>query len=671
MSGGVSLGREGNIGVVTVANPPVNALSHAVRSGIWSAIHDTDADDTISAVVLICDGRGFIAGADIREFGQPPRAPLLGDVVFALQQAGKPWVAAIHGMALGGGVEIALGCRHRIAEETARLGFPEVNLGLIPGAGGTILLPRCIAMHQAIEMITRGKPVSATKAREDGLVDEIIRGGLRAAAIEYARQLDGKADRGPLFQDKIIAPLSKDAIRDIRHTLERRHRAQRAPLVALDTILHVAGLPVREARAHERKQFDILRQSTQAKALRHIFLAERATARIDALKGVAPRPFGKIGIVGGGTMGSGIAAACLLHGCSVTLVETGRSAAEKGAGRISAILAESHRRGLVSTGRKDQLEAALSAHTDYGALKDADLIVEAVFEDMEVKQGVFRQLDAHSRPDAILASNTSYLDINAIAGVVRDPGRVIGLHFFSPAHIMKLLEIIRTDHALPDVLATGFALARTLKKIPVIAGMCDGFIGNRIMSAYRREADYLIEEGAMPDQVDTAMREFGFPIGIFQMQDLAGLDIAWAMRKRQASARTPSQRYVGIADRLCELERFGRKSGAGWYSYQGAKPCVDPVVTQIIDEERRRKSIQPGTFSKADIMDRILDSMHREATQVLEEGIARSRDDIDVVLVNGYGFPRWKGGPMFMQAQPGGKGKQAHHTARALTGHSR
>lgn len=647
----VSVNANGPIAVVTIDNPPVNATSQDVRQGLIEAISTTEAASDIRAVVLFCAGRTFVAGADIREFAHAPREPHLPDVVLALEATAKPWIAAIHGTALGGGLELALGCAYRVAVPSAKLGLPEVNLGLIPGAGGTVRLPRLMNAEDALEMIATGKSVAAAKALELGLLDALAGDDLLADALAFAKGILDKPRPLPLI-DRPAKPVGDPAAYDrLCKQIKRKARGQTSPIACMTAVDNALTLSAPEALAAERALFMDLKADPQSAALRHIFFAERGARRIPEIKGVAPGPIDAIGIVGGGTMGAGIASACLLAGCRVTMIERNDDALNAGMDRVRATLKSSLERGLISGARYAQMAQSLQGATDYAALQAADLIIEAVFEDMEVKHAVFAQLDAVTRPEAVLASNTSYLDINQIAAATKDPTRVIGLHFFSPAHIMKLLELVVTAKASPRAIATGAALGQRLGKITVSAGVCDGFIGNRVMSAYRRECDYLIEDGAMPADVDAAMREFGFPMGIFEMQDLAGLDIAWAMRKRRAKDRDPAERYVDIADRLCEAGRLGRKTGAGWYRYDGGKAVVDPLVEDIVRAASERNNIRRRSFSADEIMARILEVMQAEGAALLVEGVARSADDVDVVMVNGYGFPRWRGGPMFMSAR--------------------
>ena len=641
----VRIERQADIAVVTIENPPVNAASQAVRQGLVEAVAKMDADPNVKAVVLVCAGRTFVAGADIREFGKPPMEPQLPDVVRAIENAQKPWVAAIHGTALGGGLELALGCHGRVADKGAKMGLPEVNLGLIPGAGGTVRLPRLVPVELALTMVSGGKPISARAASDAGLIDQIADGDLLATAINAARNA---STQRTLDRDG-STPIDNNAFESLKSGILKKARGQISVQAAVDAIDRALSMTTDEALMAERDAFQKLKNSDQSAALRHIFFAERATTSDSRCKGKS-RALSTIGVVGGGTMGAGIAAACLLSGFKVTMVERDAQAASDGRGRVLGVLDQSLARGIISKDRRAELEAIFLASDSYDAISNVDLAIEAVFEDMEVKKQVFSELDRVTRPDAILATNTSYLDVNTIAKTVNDPSRVIGLHFFSPAHIMKLLEIVVPEKVADDVVATAAQLAKHLKKTAVLSGVCDGFIGNRIMSAYRREADYLIEDGALPWDVDRAMREFGFAMGVFEMQDLAGLDIAWAMRKRRAATRDPKERYVEIADKLCEMGHFGRKTGRGWYRYEDGRAVPEPETQELIERERARKGITPQPMTDDQIMARILSAMQREGLAVLDEGIAQKSSDIDVTMTSGYGFPRWRGGPMFIAA---------------------
>ena len=644
----VALSRQGDIGIVTINNPPVNSIGQAMRQGLMDAVTTTEADAGIRGVVLICGGRTFIAGADIHEFGKPPLEPHLPDVLSAIEQTTKPWVAAIHGTALGGGLETAMVCDFRIASKDAKFGLPEVTLGLIPGSGGTVRLPRLVPSETALNMIATGKPVGASSALTAGLITAIAEHDLLADAVAFAEQASAQP---PVISRAVKAPENMTSFDAAAAKIINKARGQHSPQAAVQALNNAYSLPAADALLAEREVFLALKSDPQSAALRHIFFAERATTKVQRINGVEPLSIKQVGVVGGGTMGAGICAAALLSGFAVQMIERDTAAAEAGTSRVLGILDSSLKRGLINADKQQQLIAAFSASCSYVDLGASDLIIEAVFEEIQIKKDVFAQLEAVARPDAVLASNTSYLDVNEIAESIKSSHRVIGLHFFSPAHIMKLLEIAVPSSCDDTTLASAVSFAKRLRKIAVLSGVCDGFIANRIMSVYRREAEYMVEDGAMPWDVDKAMVDFGFPMGIFQIGDLAGLDIAWAMRKRQAATRDPSQRYVDIADKLCELGRFGRKTGSGYYLYDNAKNGTpDPDVEALILSESKRKGIARQTMTADHIMTRILGVMHSEGQKILDEGIAQSADDIDVVMVNAFGFPRWRGGPMFIKS---------------------
>ncbi|MBV6656722.1 MAG: enoyl-CoA hydratase/isomerase family protein [Devosiaceae bacterium] len=648
----VSVETHDGLAIVTIDNPPVNAASHAVRSGLMDAIARTEADSEVGAVVLRGAGRTFTAGADVREFDKPPIEPVLADVVLAIEATSKPWVAALHGTVLGGGLELALGCHYRLADESTSLGLPEVTLGLIPGAGGTVRLPRLIAADHALTMVAGGKPIGADKAMQWGLIDKMVSGDLTDAAQTFAHAIKAAPLPQPLAQRQPLGGADYDALERRAESTRKRAKGTKAPSAAIEAVLNALRLPAKDALAAERKTFLDLKADPQCAALRHIFFAERSSGKLPELKDIKVESLTKIGVIGGGTMGAGIAAACLLAGLDVSLIERDEDALEAGKTRITGILSDSHRRGLLDDAALQAALGRLTCSTSYSALADAQLIIEAVFEDMDVKAGVLSAIDAAVGPEAVIATNTSYLDIAQLAASTAHPERVIGLHFFSPAHIMKLLEVVLPDGVSPHAAAMGFALGRRLKKIAVPSGVCEGFIGNRIMSAYRRECEYMVEDGAMPWDVDEAMRAFGFPMGIFEMQDLAGLDISWATRKRQAATRDPNQRYVDLGDKLCEADRFGRKNGKGWYDYVDGKATKSPWVEELVLLNAKAKNVTRNPISQAEITKRIIDAMQSEARAILAEGIARRPEDVDVVMVNGYGFPRWRGGPMFMLEHP-------------------
>ncbi|WP_432345171.1 3-hydroxyacyl-CoA dehydrogenase NAD-binding domain-containing protein [Shinella yambaruensis] len=639
----VTIARENAIAVVTVDNPPVNTLSQALRQALVEAVATLDADAAVKAVVLICAGRTFIAGADVSEFGKPPQPPHLPDVVATIEGAKKPWVAAIHGSALGGGLEVALGCAWRVAVPSASLGLPEVKLGIIPGAGGTVRLPRLIGAAAAVDLVTSGSPVGARKAEVLGLIDAVIDGDLRAGAIAFANAIAGKARPQPI-SGRTVAPVEAGFWEGAEKAVAARAKREAAPLRALVSVRKASETDFASAMAFERETFLELRGSEQAAALRHVFFAERAAPRPPELAGVTPRAIRSAAVIGGGTMGAGIAAALRDAGLPVVLIERDAAAVERGLANVRGIYEGSVKRGRIPQAVADERVAGVTGGDDYGLLADTDLVIEAVFEDLAVKRAVFERLSAVCRPDAVLATNTSYLDPDAISEGVSHPERFLGLHFFSPAQIMKLLEIVPTEATAPEVLATGFALARLLGKIPVRAGICDGFIGNRILKVTRAQAERLLLSGATPAAVDAAMRAFGLPMGPFEAQDLGGLDIAAFQRKAaRERGETP---FAPVADRLCALERYGQKTGGGWYDYQPGDRAPKPseTVAAIIAEAAEGRAQR--TWDEAGIVDAILLPMVNEATRILEERVALRAADIDLVKIHGYGFPRWRGGPM-------------------------
>ncbi len=632
--------------VVTLDNPPVNAASQTVRAGIMAALAHLNGNSTLKAMVITGAGKSFVGGADIREFGKPPVDPILPDVVSAIEASEKPVIAALNGVALGGGLEIALACHQRIAAPAAKLGLPEVKLGLVPGAGGTQRLPRLTGVAAAIEMIGSGRAVSAAEALRLGVIDRIAGGVL----VEEAIALAGEQARRPTRRTGTL-PVRAGAEADLEAAAKKvlgKARGQTAPAEAIRLVKLAAHATLDTGLAEERRTFLELKDGEQARALRHVFFAERASAKVDGLEGVQPRKLETIGIVGMGLMGSGIAVSALDAGFRVIAVEQSAEAAEKGRTRIEDML----RKNLVS-GRIDQTGfdariSRLKTAGDKAALQPADLVIEAVFDDYDVKATLFRELEGIVRDDAILATNTSYLDPDRLAAETRNPARVIGLHFFSPANIMRLMEVVKGAKTAPDVLATGLQLAKRLGKLPIVCGVTEGFIGNRIFSAYRKEAEFLLEDGASPAEIDSAMEGFGMAMGPFAVFDLAGLEIAWARRKRQAATRDPAERYSVIADRLCEAGRFGQKAGRGWYAYVDGKRQEDPAVTEMIAAARREKGIVPKDFTSGEITRRLVSAMADEGRKLMAEGIASRASDIDLVLINGYGFPAHRGGPMFM-----------------------
>jgi len=648
----VHVERDGDIAIIAIDNPPINAGSTAVRQGVLAAVQQLEADATLRGAVLIGAGSTFIGGSDLREFGQPLAEPQLPAVIAAIEACSKPVVAALHGAALGGGFELALGCDARVAVPGAVVGLPEVTLGIIPGAGGTQRLPRLVGIPRAIRMICSGERLAAVAALEAGIVDALADGDLRAAAVAHARSLAGRKQR---LRERAVPPADAAAIDEAAQAALVAGKRRPAVQLAIDAVIKSARAPIDEALAEERAVFQRLRLSREAFALRHQFFAERDSARHPSLEGASPRAVQRVAVIGAGTMGSGIAIAGLEAGYDVLLLEQDAAALERGATRIHEHFVGRVQSGKLKAATAAAAEARLQASLDWSRLADADLVIEAVFEDLAVKRQVFERIDAHARPGAALASNTSYLDLDAIAAATRRPQDVIGLHFFSPANVMKLLEVVRGKASAPDALAAGLAVGKKLKKMALLTGNAFGFIGNRIYSAYRRQCEFMIEEGATPDQVDAALQRFGFAMGPFAVADLSGLDIAWRMRQAQAATRDTAARYVHIPDRLCEAGRLGRKTGAGYYAYPPAAkgPQVDPAVQVLIERCRADKGITARPFDDAEIVRRAMLAIVNEAALLLAEGVAERATDVDVALVNGYGFPRWEGGPVFWAREQG------------------
>jgi 3-hydroxyacyl-CoA dehydrogenase len=637
--------------VITVQNPPVNALSVAVRRGLETAISRFAADAEARIAVLIGAGRTFIAGADIKEFGKPPQEPCLPDLIQRIETTDKPVVAVLHGTALGGGLEVALGAHYRLALPGVKVGMPEVTLGLIPNAGGTQRLPRLIGVDATLNLITSGRPVSAQQALEMGIVDQISQDSdPRTAGVTYARNLIAQGATARRISEMDAPDVAAGCLDGWREKLVTKARGQLSPLVCVDAVDAATALSFAAGMRRERELFLSMLDSPQRPALFHAFFAERKVSKLPELQGITARGIAEVGIIGGGTMGAGITVSCLLNGLDVTLIERNDGAAAQATTTVTQLLGDSLRRGKLSKVKHDSiLIDDFRTATDYKALKSADLVIEAVFENMDVKRDVFRKLDAECKPGAILASNTSYLDINEIAAITNRPQDVIGLHFFSPAHMMRLLEVVVPDATAPDVVATGFALAKTLGKIAVRAGVCDGFIGNRILATYRGAADHMVLDGASPYDIDRALRAFGFAMGPFEVSDLAGLDIGWATRKRKAPTLDPRARVAKFADRLCELGRFDQKTGRGFYIYSDGsrRGTPDPEVLGLIDDERAELGTTPQVMEDETIVRRYMAAMINEAAKVVAEGIARRPLDVDVTFLAGYGFPRHRGGPMY------------------------
>jgi 3-hydroxyacyl-CoA dehydrogenase len=633
--------RHGDVLIVLSNNPPVNALSTAVRRGLVDAIEAAEADEAVKAVVIACEGQTFFAGADITEFGKPPQQPWLPLVVDRIEACSKPVVAAIHGTALGGGLEVALACHYRVAVPTAKLGTPEVKLGLLPGAGGTQRLPRVAGVKKALEMCATGNPISAKEAFDCGLVDRLVEGDLIPHAVGYAEEV---RDVRPLSKsserEDRLGDSGPDTFEVFRKENARKFRGFDAPEANIKAVKIASEKPYSEGVIEERRLFMELMSGTQAKAQQYFFFAERKANKIDGLpENTAARDIRKVGVIGAGTMGGGISMNFLSAGIPVTIVEMGQEALDRGTGLMRKNYEASAAKGRLTTGQVEKAMGLLSPTLDFDALADCDLIIEAVYEDMDVKKEVFARLDTIAKPGAILASNTSYLDINEIAASISRPGDVVGMHFFSPANVMKLLEVVRGDKTAPDVLLTAMQLGKKIRKVPVVAGVCHGFIGNRMLMPRQIEATKLLLEGATPEQVDRVHVEFGMPMGPFQMADLAGVDIGWH--------RDPT-RIETLRDALCAIDRWGQKKGAGFYDYDDRRrPTPSPVVQQIIEDFATKEGVERRTISDEEIVERTLYTMVNEGAKILEEGVAQRASDIDVVWVYGYGWPVYRGGPMF------------------------
>lgn len=639
----------GTAGVILIDRVPVNAINHDIRSGILDALATLAGNLSLDRIVLAGAGKIFAAGADAGEFSKPPTDPGLPQVVAAIEASSLPVVAAIRGACLGGGLELALACRWRIADQAAQLGLPEVVLGVVPGSGGTQRLPRLVGMETALSMIQQGRSLKAAAACEAGLVDALDDDPLKAAC---EADLAAALARPPIsaMPRPLAAP---EAAAAARKTAAKKMRGQRAPAEAITLVELTADTDFETGLAKERACFLELRSTAECAALRHVFFAERAARPPASVKAADPQSLDRTVVVGGGTMGAGIAYALMQSGSAVTLVERDDEAAASARARVSGLLDAAVSRGLTSADKAAAQLTSMRFQAGYDDLQDAGLAIEAAFEDMVVKKDVLAALDS-AMPDAVLATNTSYLDINKMAGWLTDPSRLVGLHFFSPAHIMKLLEIVRGKASSDMALATGFALAKRLGKLPVMVGVCDGFVGNRMLQRVREAAEHLLLDGAEFTQIDRVMTNFGYAMGLYMTQDLSGLDIAWANRKRQADKRDPNRRYSRVQDEMCAAGRLGRKSGAGWYVYEdGAKPVPNPDVAALVEAEAERHGISRRPMDDDAVLNTLLLALINEAAGLLGEGIAGRAADVDLVLVHGYGFPRFRGGPLFHADQIG------------------
>ena len=649
----VSYVLDGDIGIVTIDNPPVNALSHAVRAGIRAAIRQAQSD-TSQAILIRCSGRTFVAGADIREFGKPPAEPWLPELLDEVESSRKPVIAALHGTALGGGFELALASHYRIAARDARVGFPEVKLGLLPGAGGTQRTPRLAGVRAALDLMTGGEPIGAPAAVEAGLVDEVATGDLDTASLDYARRL--AAARAGCRRSSALAVPRADAgvFDDYRTTLARRARGQLAPQKIVDCVEAALTLPYPEGMKFEREAFIACMASPQSAGLRHMFFAEREAAKVIGLAADLPlRDLGTAAVIGAGTMGSGIATSFATAGLEVVLLEVGEDALARGLQTIARNYADGVKRGKLTQDEAIAARGRIRGTTSYEDLAEADLIVEAVYESLSLKQDVFEVLDSVARKGAILATNTSYQDVNRIAAVTRRAEDVLGLHFFSPAHIMKLLEVVRADKTSDEVLATCLALAKRIRKIPVVAGVCYGFIGNRMLQHYGREAQLCLVEGATPDSIDAAMEQWGMAMGPMRVFDLAGLDVGYKARQGLKPEQRGDPRAYRIADALVEMGRLGQKTGAGFYRYDPTSRAhaADDEVRVLVEREAAALGMRRRHVDASEIVDRLVYALINEGLRIVEDGTAQRPSDIDVVYVYGYGFPAWRGGPMFYADQ--------------------
>ena len=649
----VDLDRRGRVAVLTVNNPPVNALSQHVRQGLHEGVTRAAADGEVSAIVIVCAGRTFIAGADITEFGKPPAAPGLHEVLDLIEGSAKPVVAAIHGTALGGGLEVTLACHYRVGVKDARFGLPEVKLGLLPGAGGTQRLPRVVGVEKALSMIVSGDPIRADEALKSGLIDETVEGDLAAAGVAFAEKV--LAEQRPLkkirdLDDKLAAVRGKpEVFANFRKSVARQTRGFRAPENCIKAVEAAVNLPFAEGLKRERELFVELLNSPESKAQRYFFFAEREAAKIPDVPADTPvKDVKKAAVIGAGTMGGGIAMNFANVGIPVTVVEMNQEALDRGLGVVRKNYDATASRGRMTPADVDKRMALIQGTTDWNAVRDADIVVEAVFEEMPVKKEVFAKLDGLAKPDAVLATNTSTLDVDEIAAATRRPESVIGTHFFSPANVMRLLENVRGARSSKTTVATVMALGRRINKVPVLVGVCYGFVGNRMLHQRGQQAEKLILEGALPHQVDKVLTDFGFPMGPFAMGDLAGLDVGWRIRKGRGT-KSP------VADRICELGRFGQKTGAGYFRYEKGDrtPIPDPDVEKIIVDVATEQGITRRHITDEEILQRLLYPMVNEGAKILDEKIAIRASDIDVIWVYGYGWPVYRGGPMFWADQIG------------------
>jgi 3-hydroxyacyl-CoA dehydrogenase len=651
MTDAVLRSTQGRIGILTVNNPPVNALAAAVRSGIKEGVEAFGADANIDAIVLIGGGRTFIAGADIREFGKPPSGPNLNDVIAGMENCPKIVVAALHGTPLGGGLETALGAHYRVSVASTRVGLPEVHLGILPGAGGTQRLPRLTGAKYALDAIISGRHIPAPEAKSKGIIDAIVDGDLLAGAVAQAQMLVAQKAPRRRVRDLKATLESPDLFKETEKAIARRARGFKAPWSIIKCVQAAVELPFDEGLKRERELFLELLTSPESAAQRYYFFAEREAAKVlDVPSDTPQREIKSAGIVGAGTMGGGIAMNFANAGIPVTLLEVKQEALDRGLKTIRTNYENTAKRGGMKAEDVDKRMALIKPTLSYDDLKGADVIIEAVFETMEVKEGVFKKLDEVAKPGAVLATNTSGLDVNQIATYTKRPGDVIGMHFFSPANVMKLLENVRGKATQKDVIATVMSLSKKIGKIPVLVGVCEGFVGNRMLRQRGVQSAYMLEEGALPQQIDKVIYDFGFPMGPFAMSDLAGNDVGWRIRQGKNEKDKRNVRYTGyVADAICELGRFGQKTGSGYYKYNlpDRTPIPDPEVEKIIEDTSKKLGITRRAISDQEILERCLYPMVNEGAKILDEKMAQRSLDIDVIWVNGYGWPVYRGGPMW------------------------
>jgi len=642
---------EGSVALITMDNPPVNGLGYATRVALVDGLQTANADPKVNAIVLRGSGKAFSGGADIREFGTPKAwmEPNLLSLIRYVEQSDKPVIAAIHAVVMGGGLELALGCHYRICARGTQVALPEVKLGLLPGAGGTQRLPRAIGLQHALNMIVSGSTVMSERFAGTRLFDQIVDGDPLPAALAFAEKVVSEGSRKPLVRDlSVREPHAEAYLQFARNVVQSSSKGYPAPMNCLEAVAASVKLPFDEGLKRERALFVELMATEESRALRHLFFAERSASKIpDIGAEVQPRSVRKVALIGAGTMGGGITMNFVNVGIPVVLLETRQDALDRGMATIRGNYENSARKGKLKAGQVQERLGLIHPTLDYADLKDCDMVIEAVFEDMTVKEDVFRKLDSVMKPGAILATNTSTLDVDRIASFTSRPADVIGTHFFSPANVMRLLEVVRGKHTAKDVLATTMQLARTIRKTAVVSGVCDGFIGNRMIEQYSRQGLLLLEEGCTPDQVDKALESWGMAMGPFRMGDLAGNDVGWYIRKRRYQER-PDMMYPQIADKLCEMGRFGQKTGKGWYQYApGKRDAVpDPVVNELIVKHREELGVRPRRIGKDEIVQRLVYALVNEGARILEEGIALRASDIDMVYVTGYGFPPYRGGPM-------------------------